>query len=114
MPYPRKAVAAALLATLIAGIAPAAMAENVAAEARAAQRDVAFTGWLKSLLARVQADPKYRRLPLDTDAQTEEFEARLHEAYRGLITSAEFTTWADSRYPGHQYELGVISGALPK
>lgn len=110
----RKTTAVILTAILMAGAAVPAGAENVAAEAGAAQSDAAFTSWLKGLLAKVQADPKYKRLPLDTDAQTTEFEAKLHEAYRGIITPAEFVAWADHKYPGHAYELGVLSGSLPQ
>lgn len=107
-------VAGALAALLAAGAAPAVQAESIATEYRAVQQDSAFTGWLKTLLAKVQADPEYRRLPLDSDAQTEEFEVKLHETYRGVLSKAEFARWADAKYPGHAYEVGVITGALPK
>lgn len=108
-------VAGMLAALLAAGLAaPAARAENVVAEFRAVQQDGAFNTWLKALLAEVQADPEYRRLPLDSDAQTEEFEVKLHETYRGVMSKAEFARWVDAKYPGHAYEVGVITSALPK
>lgn len=106
---------AILSAIVLAGqVVPAAHAESVSAEARAAMSDPQFVTWLKGLMSEVQADPKYKRLPLDTDAQTEAFEAKLHEAYRGVITRGEFAAWAGKTYPGHSYEIGVISRALPE
>lgn len=110
----RMTAAAILAAALMAGPGVPAVAETLAAAAQAAQQDAAFQSWLKGLLGRIQADPKYRRLPLDTEAQTAAFEAKLHEAYRGIVAPADFVAWADRTYPGHAYELGVISGALPR
>lgn len=110
----RTTAAAILTAMLMAGQGVPAFAENLAAAAQDAQQDAAFQSWLQALLGKVQADPKYRRLPLDTEAQTTAFEARLHEAYRGIVSPADFVAWADRTYPGHAYELGVISGALPR
>lgn len=115
MTHAAKIGAAILVAIVLAGQAtPAARAESVSAEAHAAMSDAGFVTWLKGLMARVQADPSYKRLPLDTDAQTEAFEAKLYEAYRGVITPGEFAAWAGKTYPGHAYEIGVITGALPK
>lgn len=95
-------------------LALSACADNVAVETRAAAQDAEFMSWLDGLLAKIQADPKYRRLPLDTEAQSEEFLARLHAAYRDIITTVEFTAWAAEKYPGHDYELGVITRSLPE
>lgn len=102
-----------LTVVLMAGQGVSVSADTVAA-ARAAQEDAGFQSWLQALLDGIQADPKYRRLPLDTEAQTIAFEVKLHEAYRGSLAPAAFMAWADDAYPGHAYELGVIRGALPR
>lgn len=106
---------AAVILTVVLMAAPgiSVRADTAAASARAVQNDAAFQSWLQALLGRIQADPKYRRLPLDTAAQTSAFEVKLHEAYRGILSPAEFVAWADHAYPGHAYEIGVIRGALP-
>lgn len=115
MPHMNKIVAGTMAVLLVAGLAASpARAENLAAEFQAVQQDGAFTGWLKALLAKVQADPDYRRIPFAGDADTEAFEVKLHETYRGLISKSEFARWMDAKYPGHAYEIGVITGALPK
>lgn len=107
-------LSALLVAPVVAPLAWAENAENLATEFQAVQQDSAFNAWLKTLLAKVQADPEYRRIPFDNDAQTEEFEVKLHETYRGVISKSEFARWLDAKYPGHAYEIGVITGALPK
>lgn len=89
-----------LSAVLMAAHGASVKADTVSASVRAAQDDAAFQSWLQALLVRIQADPKYRRLPLDTEARTAAFEVKLHEAYRGSLTPAEFVAWADRAYPG--------------
>lgn len=110
----RMTAALILTAVLMAVPGTSVNANTVAASTRAAQEDAAFQSWLQALLERIQADPRYRRLPLDTKAQTDAFLAKLHEAYRGSLTHADFVAWADHTYPGHDYEIGVIRGALPR
>ncbi len=111
----RTRLAASLLAGLLLfGPGPAALAETQAGEVKAAAQDNAFNAWLQTLLQKIRADPKYHRLPLDTPAQTDQFQVKLHEAYRGVITSREFAAWAGKTYPGHDHEIGVITSALPK
>ncbi|QPC43461.1 hypothetical protein HW532_12615 [Kaustia mangrovi] len=71
-------------------------------------QDATFMSWLAGLDNAVDQDPKYRRIPLDSPAQTNEFAAHLHDLYRGRTSEAEFRSWVNSRYPGHAYEQNVI------
>lgn len=79
----------------------------------AAETDKPFNSWLNTLLTQVKADPKYRRLPLDTEAQEEEFMVWLHNAYHHRVTKEEFSAWVNSQYPNHQYEVSFIVSRLP-
>ncbi|HYG46247.1 MAG TPA: hypothetical protein VEA17_25240 [Bordetella sp.] len=79
----------------------------------AAGMDKPFNDWLDTLVSQIKADPKYKRLPLDTTAQQEEFTVWLHNAYHHRITKQEFASWMDGQYPGHQYEVAFIIARLP-
>ena len=54
---------------------------------QAVAQDREFTAWYRQLTQDSLADPHYRRLPLDTTAQTDEFAAWLHAAYRHKISA---------------------------
>lgn len=108
----RKTTAILLSAAML--VAQGCSSQTDVQQSMAFQEDPAFAAWLRSLLQKVQADPEYKRLPLDTEAQSAEFEAKLHQLYRGQISKAAFSSWLNTTYPGHAYELGVILGALQK
>lgn len=73
-----------------------------------------FQAWLSSLLNQVASDPQYRRIPLNTPEQTAEFTTWMHLAYARQITGQQFYQLANSKYPGHQYELNFILSRMPK
>ncbi len=75
--------------------------------------DKPFQDWLDTLVNQIKADPKYKRIPLDTSAQQEEFTVWLHNAYRKRVTKQEFASWVNGKYPGYQYEVGFITARLP-
>lgn len=79
----------------------------------AAGMDKPFNAWTDTLISQIKADPKYKRIPLDTTAQQEEFTVWLHNAYHHRVTRQEFASWANSQYPGHQYEVAFIISRLP-
>jgi len=79
----------------------------------AAEVDKPFTDWTNRLLEQVQANPNYRRLPIDTKAQQDQFLVWLHDAYRHRITKQEFANRVNGEYPGHQNETAFIVSKLP-
>lgn len=79
-----------------------------------AARDQEFLAWYRDLTKEMKADPQYRQLPIDSDAEAEEFSARLHQAYRHEVSLADFTRWLDYNYPGHSYEVSFITSRLPR
>ncbi|ADP17071.1 putative lipoprotein 10 [Achromobacter xylosoxidans A8] len=79
----------------------------------AAEVDKPFTDWMNQLLGQVEANPNYRRIPLDTKAQQDQFLVWLHDAYRHRITKQEFTSRVTSQYPGHQNEAAFVASKLP-
>ncbi len=113
--------------TLVAGIAliatlglPAVGTDAAAQPAattpehiRAAQ-DPAFLQWLEGeLFKRVQSNPDYRRIPLDTEASQNEFTGWLHALYRQRMTPERFRQTVSATYPGHDDEIDFIIAALP-
>ena len=79
----------------------------------AAGMDKPFNNWLDTLVTQIKADPKYKRLPLDTEAQQQEFTVWLHNAYHHRVTKEEFSAWVNGQYPNHQYEVSFIVSRLP-
>jgi hypothetical protein len=84
------------------------------ATAQAVEQDQEFIAWYRQLNQDILADPHYNRFPLDTKAQTDEFAAWLHAAYRHTISLREFGQRVDRHYPGHYYEIGFITERLPQ
>ncbi|KAF0813904.1 hypothetical protein IGB42_01583 [Andreprevotia sp. IGB-42] len=80
----------------------------------AAKNDPAFFTWYMQLAKEIQADPEYRKLPLDTDEQANEFVQWLQDTYNHKRSVEDFSNWANSRYPGHQYEMTFITERLPR
>ncbi len=66
--------------------------------------DQAFLDWFSGLGKAIEGNKKYKRIPLDTDAQANEFVVKLHNLYRGKIKDVDFFVWVDMTYPGHDYE----------
>ena len=81
---------------------------------QAVEQDREFMAWYRQLTQDSLADPHYKRLPLDTTAQTDEFAAWLHAAYRHTISAREFGQRVERRYPGYYYEIGFITERLPQ
>lgn len=92
----------------------AAPPENAEAESRSAAHDDAFNRWIAGELAeRAKADPRYHRIPLDTDAAVQQFTGWLHALYRQRMTPDEFQRTVLKAYPGHAYEADFIVASLP-
>ncbi len=79
----------------------------------AAEVDKPFRDWMDRLLDQVEANPDYRRIPLDTKAQQDQFLVWMHDAYRHRITRQEFASRVSSEYPDHRNEAAFIASKLP-
>jgi hypothetical protein len=99
--------------SLVGGMAVQGCAAPADPRMQAAVDDKPFYARFTGLLDQVKADPQYKRIPLDTSEQTNEFMQWLHDAYRRKISKSEFVQRIGSRYPGHQYEANFISQRLP-
>lgn len=90
-----------------------AASSHVDANAAAAEADKPFVDWSNKLTSQIKADSKYKRIPLDTTAQQNEFVVWMHNAYRHRITKQEFASWVNSHYLNHRYETAFIVARLP-
>lgn len=104
-----------VLAICVALFGPAALSACATGspDVTAAATDGEFMAWFSRLGDEIAADPNYHRMPIDTPAQEDEFGSKLHQAFRGEITRAEFAQWANATYPGHAYEVEFFTRRLP-
>ena len=108
-----KSLNALLLAIALTGSAMVGGCAAPDSRAQAAQQDKEFYAWYLQLAAAIKADPQYKRIPLDSPDQANEFVDWLHAAYRNQISADELSRKINQRYPGHQYEAGFIRQHLP-
>jgi hypothetical protein len=101
------------VSSLGAALAIQGCASSVDPRMQAAVDDKSFDAWFTGLVDQIKADPQYKRIPLDTSEQRNEFMQWLHDAYRRKISKPEFVQRVDSRYPGHQHETTFIVQRLP-
>lgn len=79
----------------------------------AAVEDEPFYAWFNSLLDQVKANPSYKRIPIDTKADEEQFLIWLHDTYRHRMTKQEFAELVNGRYPNHRNEVAFIVSKFP-
>ena len=79
----------------------------------AAVEDKQFSAWFDNLTSQIKANPTYKRIPVETQAQQNEFLGWLHAAYRKQITKNELTHRINSKYPNHESEAAFIASKLP-
>jgi hypothetical protein len=77
------------------------------------EKDQPFLDWTMRMTDQIKANPKYNRIPLDTDEKSVEFVGWLHDMYRNKITPEQFEQLIDQHYPGHKSEAEFIVGTLP-
>lgn len=75
--------------------------------------DKPFNDWLNKLLSQIKLDHNYKRIPIDTTEKSDDFLILLHDTYRHKITKKEFSQRMISQYPGHDYEISLITSRLP-
>lgn len=104
-------------AFLIAAFLTLPLAQGCAAKQdpriTAAVEDKSFQDWFDQLIGQIKANPQYKRIPIETEAQQNEFLALLHDAYRHRISKQEFAQRVNSQYPNHQSETSFIVSKLP-
>lgn len=52
----------------------------------------------------IQSNPNYVRLPIDTEAQTDQFRDLTYALYKGDIGKKQFITQMQAAYPAAQYK----------
>lgn len=88
-------------------------ATNANPRVTAAVEDEPFYAWFNRLVDQVKADPNYRRIPIDTKADEEQFLIWLHDTYRHRMTKQEFADLVNGRYPNHRNEVAFIVSRFP-
>lgn len=104
---------AVLLACVLAMPVIQGCAANTDPRVVAALEDKPFSAWFDSLVEQIKADPNYKRMPVDTEAEANQFMVELHDAYRHRISKKDFAALQNSRYPNHQNEVSFIVSRLP-
>lgn len=88
-------------------------ATNQAPRIAAAVEDKPFQDWLDQLISQIKGSPHYKRIPIDTAEQQNEFLVLLHDAYRHRISKQDFAQRVNNQYPDHQSETSLIVSRLP-
>ncbi|HEY9321719.1 membrane-bound lytic murein transglycosylase B [Achromobacter deleyi] len=104
---------AVVLACVLAMPAIQGCATNTDPRVAAAVDDQPFNAWLNNLVDRIKAEPNYKRIPIDTKAEEDQFLVWLHDAYHHRITRQDFAAHVNGRYPNHQNEVAFIVSRLP-
>lgn len=78
-----------------------------------AVEDKAFNDWSNNVIKQIEADPKYKRIPIDTTEESADFIVLMHDAFRKKISHKMFFQRVNARYPDHQYEISFIVSRLP-
>lgn len=104
---------AALLACVLVVPSIQGCATNTDPRVAAAVDDKPFYTWFNGLVDQIKADPNYKRMPIDTEAEVNQFLVELHDAYRHRITKKDFAALLNDRYPNHQNEVSFIVSRLP-
>ena len=81
--------------------------------ANAANHQQGFNEWITAVSKEAGADPRYKRIPLDTDAQVKSFMALAERLYVRSMSPEDFRQAVSAEYPGHEYEIGFIISRLP-
>lgn len=102
-----------LLATLPAAALTACAGDPATAPAAPAD-DRIFQAWYRNLQDQMRADPYYKPIPVRGTVATQEFNTKLHDAYRKRITPDALVEWLIGRYPGQRYEAEFIAHRLPR
>lgn len=111
--YKKARIAALIFCTLGLPLVQGCSSASQDPRVVSAVADKPFYAWFNQLISQIKDDPGYKRLPIDTEAQSNDFLVLLHDTYRHTISKQEFAQRVNSQYPGHQYETDFIVSRLP-
>lgn len=66
-----------------------------------------------TLVDKVKANPRYKRIPIDTQAAADEFRDWMRALWLQRISPDEFKRMIAQKYPGHDYEADFIVANMP-
>ena len=92
----RLATATALAAGLLASSASMAAASG-------------FDARMNALIAHVQADPNYKRIPLDKSSDREWFFDLSESLYKNKITKEQFISEGVKQFPGYEASFATVA-----
>ncbi|NVO55757.1 hypothetical protein HW561_08140 [Rhodobacteraceae bacterium B1Z28] len=72
-----------------------------------AYEDAGYLNVLDQGNREIAANPNYVRLPIDTDAQTDQFIDLSYSLYNGEITKQQFTSQLQAAYPDPKYKGSI-------
>lgn len=72
-----------------------------------------FDAWLSTLTDNIKNSKSYKRIPINTDEQSEDFIALLHDAYNNKISKLYFIEEMLEDYPDSKKSIEWIASQLP-
>ena len=94
-----------LLTTSVLAVGLMASSVSMAASTR-------FDNRMSELLAHVQADPNYKRIPLDTTADRQWFYDQTEALYRNKLTKDQYVSQGTQRFPGYEASFTEIANFI--
>ena len=80
---------------------------------KSVSNDAGFMALLKSSSEKIEKNPNYRRIPIDTKEQRDHFLTLYHQAYQKKITKEEFIQKMNAKYPGYSKSIQWNADQLP-
>jgi hypothetical protein len=97
-----------------AALAAAALAAGLLASTGAMATPTGFDQRMHAMTQQVNADPNYRKLPLDNKVDREWFYYQTEALYAHKITKDQFVSEGGKRFPGYEASLSEIADAMTK
>ncbi|NKC14696.1 MAG: hypothetical protein GKR94_21670 [Gammaproteobacteria bacterium] len=76
--------------------------------------DEGYLQYTKSIYEKIKNNPNYRRIPLDTDQQVDDFTTLEYKAYKKEISKEEFIRELERQYPGYSESIKWNADQLPE
>ena len=75
--------------------------------------DADFLYWYREMISASDANPQYRRIPINSPSGQKAFNDLLENAYFGRITTEQFVQTATGWYPDSETSIRIIASFLP-
>ena len=72
-----------------------------------------FLFWYREMITATDANPNYRRIPINSPSQQQRFNQLIEAAYFGQITADDFVRTATSWYPDYETSIRIIASYIP-